>query len=133
VADSSAQSESDALLDLFDRASRVSAKVLLRWLTKSGVPLLSACVLVTLDPEETPVTVAEVAEAIGLSTDDAHRALHELRSAGYAHEENRQYVATDEGTRLHAALTSARRNAIADFLSGLDEQERRALAAAASS
>jgi predicted transcriptional regulator len=133
MAPSDAQSESDALLDLFDEASRVSGTVLLPWLTSAGVPLLAACVLVSVAPEDTPTSVAEVAKATGLSADDAHRALQQLRESGYAHEENRQYVPTEKGARLHAEFTDARREALAKFLSSLSDDRRRALTAAASS
>jgi predicted transcriptional regulator len=39
----------------------------------------------------------EVAEAIGISIDDATLALHELRSRGYVREEKRRYHPTDQG------------------------------------
>ena len=55
----------------------------------AGLPLFSACVLLVLDPKDGPMRLGEVAEAMGISTDDAARALHELRSLGYAREEKR--------------------------------------------
>jgi Mn-dependent DtxR family transcriptional regulator len=61
----------------------------------------------------------EVAEAIGISIDDATLALHELRSLGYVREEKRRYHPTDEGMRLHASLTRAPRRALTAFLSRL--------------
>jgi Mn-dependent DtxR family transcriptional regulator len=104
--------------------------VLVRWLLDAEVPLFASCVLFTLDPDDAPMSVREVAEAIGISTDDAARALHELRSLGYAREDKRRYEPTEEGRRLHASLVGARREALAAFLSGLDEEGRRDLAAA---
>jgi len=101
-----------------------------RWLLDAQVPLFAACVLFTLDPKDAPMAVGDVAEAIGISTDDAARALHELRALGYAREDNRRYEPTEEGLRLHASLQEARRDALAAFLSGLDEEARRDLAAA---
>jgi Mn-dependent DtxR family transcriptional regulator len=132
VTHSAAQSGSDALLATFDRAARSSSRPLVRWLTQSGVSLLPACALLILDPEDGPRTLGEVAEAVGISADDAAHALHELRSKGYAREENRRYMPTDEGLRLHASLASARLEALTSFLSSLAEDERRALAEAAS-
>jgi DNA-binding MarR family transcriptional regulator len=67
----------------------------------------------------------EIAEAIGISIEDAARALHELRSLGYARKEKRRYEPTEAGTRLHASLASACREALAVLLSRLSEEERR--------
>ena len=123
--------DSDAILDglvrSLDGAGRESNKVLVRWILDAEVPLLSACVLITLDPEDAPVGAGEVAEAIGISIEDAMLALHELRSLGYAREEKRRYEPTEEGMRVHASLMRARRKAIAAFLSALSEEDRRHL------
>jgi predicted transcriptional regulator len=123
----------DALVKSLDRAGRAANKALVRWLLDAEVPLFAACVLVTLEPPDSPMSVGEVAEAIGSSNDEAARALHELRSLGYAREEKRRYEPTEEGLRVHASLASARREAIATFLSDLSEDERRELAEASSS
>jgi predicted transcriptional regulator len=120
--------DSRTLADSLDRAGRAANKVLVRWLLDADVPLFAACVLFTLDPEEAPMSVGEVAEAIGISTDDAARGLHELRSLGYAREEARRYEPTEEGRRLHASLANARRKALVTFLSSLSDEERHALA-----
>jgi predicted transcriptional regulator len=120
----------DALVEHLDSAGRAQNKVLVRWLLDAEVPLFAACVLFTLDPEDAPMAVGEVAEAIGISVEDAARAVHELRSLGYAREEQRRYEPTEEGLRLHASLQRARREALAAFLSGLDEEARHDLAAA---
>jgi predicted transcriptional regulator len=84
--------------------------------------------MLMLEPEDTPITAGEVAQAIGISIDDATRALHELRSLGYAREEKRRYEATDKGTQVHGSLASARRDSLAAFVSALSEEERRRLA-----
>jgi DNA-binding MarR family transcriptional regulator len=127
-------SESDTTLDglvkSLDRAGRESNKVLVRWLLDAELPLLSACILLALDPEDAPMGAGEVAEAIGISIEDATLALHELRSLGYAREEKRRYSPTEEGMRVHASLTRARRKAIAAFLSALSEEDRRHLTSA---
>jgi DNA-binding MarR family transcriptional regulator len=115
----------DHLVRSLDRAGRASNRVLVRWLSDADVPLLSACVLFALDPEDGPVGMGDVAEAIGISVDDAARALHELRSLGYARENGRQYESTEKGERLLGSLASARREALAAFPSGLSEAERR--------
>jgi DNA-binding MarR family transcriptional regulator len=120
----------DSLVEHLDSAGREQNKVLVRWLLDAGVSLFAACVLFTLDPRDAPMSVGEVADAIGISTDDAARALHELRSLGYAREEKRRYEPTEEGLRVHASLQAARREALAAFLSGLDEEGRRDLATA---
>jgi DNA-binding MarR family transcriptional regulator len=117
----------DALVKSLDIAGRESNKALVRWLLDAEVPLLSACILITLDPEDAPMRAGEVADAIGISIEDATLALHELRSLGYAREEKRRYSPTEEGLRLHASLTRARRKAIASFLSGLSDEDRRHL------
>jgi len=65
---------------------------------------VSTCVLFTLDPQEAPMSIGDVAEAIGISVDDAAQALHELRSRGYASEEDRRYEPTEKGERLLASL-----------------------------
>jgi hypothetical protein len=49
-----------------------------------------------------PISSGEVAEAMGISTDDAAHALHDRRSLGYARKEKRLYEATAEGMQLHA-------------------------------
>lgn len=118
----------DGLVNSLDIAGRESNKVLVRWLLDAEVPLLSACILITLDPEDAPMGATEVAEAIGISIVDATLALHELRSLGYAREEKRRYSPTEQGLRVHASLTRARRKAIASFLSGLSDEARRHLA-----
>jgi hypothetical protein len=115
----------DHLVDSLDRAAREANKVLVRWLLDAEVPLLSACVLFTLDPEDAPVGMAEVAGTIGISVEDAAAALHELRSLGYAQEKSRQYEASERGDRLLASLATARRAALAAFLSSLSDAERR--------
>lgn len=120
----------DGLVRSLDGAMRACNRVLMRWLLEADVPLLSACVLLTIDPADAPLSAGEVAEMIGISVDDAVRALHELRSLGYAAEEKRRYRPTEAGMRLHASLGNARREALAAFLSGLDEDERRELAGA---
>ena len=120
----------DGLVKSLDSAGRESNKVLVRWLLDAELPLLSACIVVTLDPEDAPMRAGEVAEAIGISIDDATLALHELRSLGYAREEKRHYWPTEEGVRVHASLTRARRKAIAAFLSALSEEDRRHLSSA---
>ena len=120
----------DALVEHLDSAGRAQNKVLVRWLLDADVPLFAACVLFTLDPADAPRSLGEIAEAIGISTDDAAQAVHELRSLGYAREAARRYEPTEEGLRLHASLQAARRDALAAFLSGLDEEGRQELAAA---
>jgi DNA-binding MarR family transcriptional regulator len=122
----------DGLVERLDSAGRAYDKVLVRWLMDAGLPLFSACVLLVLDPQDGPMRLGEVAEAMGISTDDAARALHELRSLGYAREEKRLYEATAGGMQLHASLESARREALAASLSSLGEDERRELAEALS-
>lgn len=127
-------SESDTTLDglvrSIDSACRESNKVLVRWLLDTALPRLSACIVITLDPDDAPMGAGEVAEAIGISVDDATLALHELRSLGYAREEKRRYSPTEEGLRVHASLTRARRKAIAAFLSALSDEDRRHLSGA---
>jgi hypothetical protein len=81
----------DGLVRSIDSASRGSNQVLVRWLLDAELPLLSACIVITLDPEDAPMRAGEVGEAIGISTDDARLALHELRSLGYAREDKRRY------------------------------------------
>jgi predicted transcriptional regulator len=103
-----------------------------RWLLEVDVPLSAACVLFTLDPQDAPMGMGDVAETIGVSVEDAAQALKELRSLGYAREDGRQYEPTKEGERLHASLTSARRAALATFLESLTERQRRDLAQALS-
>ncbi len=120
----------EGLVKSLDRAERASNKVLVRWILDAEVPLLSACVLVTLNPEDAPLRSGEVAEAIGISIEDATHALHELRSLGYAREYNRRYEPTDKGKRIHASLANVRREALAAFLSGLNKEARRELAGA---
>jgi hypothetical protein len=65
----------EGLIKSLDIAGRESNKVLVRWLLDAEVPLLSACILITLDPEDAPLRAGEVAEAIGISIDDATLAL----------------------------------------------------------
>jgi Mn-dependent DtxR family transcriptional regulator len=86
--------------------------------------------MATLDPPDTPLTAGDVAEMVGLSSEDAVLALRELRSLGYAEEENRGYLATEEGRRVHESLAQARRDALVAFLNGLTVNERQELAAA---
>lgn len=66
------------------------------------------------------------------SSDPAARALHDLRSLGYAREEKRLYEPTGEGIQLHASLESARRQALRASLSSLGADERCELAEAVS-
>jgi hypothetical protein len=120
----------DDLVKSLDGAARESNKVLVRWLLDAELPLLSACILITLDPADAPMGSREVADAIGISIEDATLALHELRSLGYAREEKRRYFPTEGSLRVHASLTRARRKAIAAFLSALSEEDRRHLASA---
>ena len=89
--------------------------------------------MLILDPEDAPLSAGEVAEAIGISVDDATRALHELRALGYAREAKRRYEPTDKGMRAHESLAGARRDALTAFASSLSEAQRRELAAALSS
>jgi hypothetical protein len=78
----------EALVEGVDRAGRAANRVLVRWLLGTELSLLSACVLVALDPPEEPVGAREVANTIGISVEDVTHALHELRSLGYAREES---------------------------------------------
>lgn len=117
----------DELVRIIDSASRESNKILARWFLDAELPLLSACIMITLDPEDAPMRASEVAEAIDISIEDATLALHELRSLGYAREEKRHYWPTEEGLTVHASLSHARRKAIASFLSALSEDDRRHL------
>jgi DNA-binding MarR family transcriptional regulator len=120
-------SSSDPLVELFERADRATVPVTLRWLLHAEIPLLPASVMLVLDPEDAPLTAGQVAEAIGISVDDAMRALHELRSMGYAHEVGRRHEPTEKGRLAHESLAAARRNALMSFVSGLSEDERRRL------
>ena len=120
----------DGLVKSLDRAGRASNKVLVRWVLDVELPLLSACVLVTLDPDDTPMSSGDVAEAIGISVDEAIKALRELVSLGYAREDKRRYEPTDQGLQLHASLIDARREALDAFLTRLSEEEQRDLAGA---
>jgi hypothetical protein len=113
--------------ETLDRAGREADKVLVRWLVEADLPLRSSCILVTLDPDDAPMSAGEVAEAIGISIDDATRALHELRSLGYAREQRRRYEPTEKGRQLHASLTAARRKALKTFFSELSDEDRRVL------
>ena len=122
----------DGLVRSLDSAGRQSNKVLVRWLLDAELPLLSACILIALDPDDGPMGAREVAEAIGISVEDAMLVLQELRSLGYVREEKRRYSPTEEGLRVHASLTRARRKAIAAFLSALSGEARRHLTALAS-
>jgi predicted transcriptional regulator len=118
------------LPESLDQAGRVANRVLVRWLVDTGVSLLSACVLTTLHPDDAPMNGGEVAETIGISVEDAMRALSELRSLGYVREEKRRYEPTEEGRRLHESLTAARREAVGTLFSELDDQARQKLIAA---
>lgn len=118
----------DGLVESLDSAVRASNRAVARWLFDAEVPLFAACLLLTIPPPDAPMSMGEIAAAIGVSIDDAARGVHELRSLGYASENKRRYEATEEGRRVHASLTSARREALAAFLSGLGEDERYELA-----
>jgi len=120
----------DPLVEALYRARLTVNRVVVRWLLNAKIPLLSACVFVTLEPEEAPMSAGEVAAAIGISVEDATRALQELRSLGYAREEKRRYFPTDLGRETHASLARARREAMAASVAGLSEEERRNLARA---
>jgi DNA-binding MarR family transcriptional regulator len=104
--------------------------VLVRWLLGNEVALYAACALLTLQPRAAPVGIRDVADAIGISPEDAAKALSELRRRGYARETEREYEPTERGERLLASLAAARREAMATFLAGLTEKERRELAEA---
>jgi hypothetical protein len=119
----------DGLVRSLDSASRESNKILARWFLEGELPLLSACIMITLDPEAAAMR-AGGSRRIGTSIEDATLALHELRSLGYALEEKRGYWPTEEGLKVHASLTRARRKAIAAFLSALSEEDRRQLSSA---
>jgi len=110
---------SDAQLELLEAADRATKPVTLRWLLNSEIPLLAASVMLVLDPEDAPLSPGQVAEAIGISVDDAARALHELRSLGYAQEKSRRYEPTEKGLREHESLANARREALVAFVSSL--------------
>jgi hypothetical protein len=113
--------------DTLDRAAREADKVLVRWLVEADLALRSSCILVTLDPDDAPMSAGEVAQELGISIDDPIRALHELRSLGYARERHRRYEPTEKGRQLHASLTVARREALMAFFSGLSDEDRRVL------
>ena len=68
----------------------------------------------------------EVAEATGISIDAAVRGLQELCQLGYARQERRRYKRTAEGERALRSLAQARRDALAAFVAGLSESQRRA-------
>ena len=118
----------DALVDALYQAGLTVNRVVFRWLLDMDIPLLAAGVLLTLDPEDAPIGAGEVAEAIGISVNDATLALHELRSLGYAEEEKRRYSPTELGRKVHASLAEARRAALAAEVARLPEAHRRALA-----
>lgn len=120
----------DALVKVLYRTGLTVNRVVLRWLLNAEIPLLSAGVLLTLEPPDTPMSAGEVADAIGISVEDATRALHELRSLGYATEEKRRYLPTEKGRETHAALARARRQALAESVSRLSDVQRRDLARA---
>jgi DNA-binding MarR family transcriptional regulator len=118
----------DPLVETLDRADRATKPVLVRWLLNAEVPFMAASVMLILDPEDAPFTAGDVAEMIGISVDDATRALHELRSLGFAQEERRRYEPTEKGRQAHESLAGARRDALAAFVSSMSEAERRELA-----
>jgi DNA-binding MarR family transcriptional regulator len=124
--------ESDAVLnslaESLDRPAREANKALVRWLLDAELPLFATCVLFTLEPPRSPVGVREVADMLGISIEDASRALRELRGLGYVQEDKRRYEPTEEGLRVHASLASARREALAAFLASVGDDELRELA-----
>jgi hypothetical protein len=122
----------DLLVEVLERADRVSTPVVLRWILNADVPFVAASVMLVLAPDR-PRSAHDVAEEMGISVEDAARALHALRSQGYAREDKRHYEATDKGMQAHGSLVRARRDSLAAFVSTLSEQERRHLAEALTS
>ena len=120
----------EAILESLDTAGRPIARGVVRWLHEAELSFSSGSVLVTLDSQDTPMTQGEVAEATGISIDDAVRGLNELRQRGYATETGRRYQRTAEGERALESLARARRDALATFVARLSEPQRRDLAAA---
>ncbi len=118
----------DPLVEIFERADRATKPTVVRWLLNAEVPFLAASVMLMLDPEDTPVAARELAEKVGISVEDATRALHELRSMGYAQESHRRYEPTEKGLATHASLARTRRQALVEFLSSMSGEERRELA-----
>jgi hypothetical protein len=116
----------DGLDENADRALRELNKVFVRWLLGSEVPLFAACVLMSLNPHG-PLGPSEVADEIGISVDDAARAMHELRTLGYAEENERRYDLTEAGLRLHDGLRKARLEAVQAFVGTLSRDELDAL------
>ncbi len=117
----------DSLSERADRAGREFNKVLVRWLLSAEVPLFAACVMLTLTPDDAPLGPRRVADEIGISVDDAARALHELRTLGYAREKDRLYEPTEAVIRLHEELTKARREAMRAFVASLSPDDLEAL------
>ena len=120
----------EAILESLDTAGRPIARGVVRWLHEAELSFSSGSVLVTLDSQDTPMTQGEVAEATGISIDDAVRGLHELCEGGYATEHGRHYERTGDGERALESLARARRYSLATFVARLSKPQRRDLAAA---
>jgi DNA-binding MarR family transcriptional regulator len=116
-----------ALLEGLNSADLAVNRAVVRWLLDADMPVLTACVFLTMDPPEAPIGAREVAEEIGISVEDATLALHELRSLGYAREEGRRYEPTEKGLEVHASLTQVRREALGSAIATLSAEERHTL------
>src|SRR4051794_12528835 len=67
--------------------------------------------------------VSELADLAGFSLDVAYPAIHSLRSRGYVREERRQYVLSEHGKELVAALDAAHRDGIQAYVDRLNREE----------
>jgi predicted transcriptional regulator len=100
------------------------------WIEGSGLNLHQTRLLLAIAAHDEPVEIATLASEAGLSVDLAYPSVHELDRRGLTRGEHRHHMITDAGRVLVESFSASRRAAIAAFIDGMDDEQRRRLGVA---
>lgn len=108
----------------------VGARVEGSWAEAAQLSVEETRLLLLLDSCGGESSASELASMSGMSVARVYPLLHRLSARGEVEDRHRRHVLTDRGTDSIVSLKDARRKGIADYLSGLDSQERDRMATA---
>jgi hypothetical protein len=120
----------DALEVRLEDVDRVVGVRVAEWIESSGLDLHQTRLLLAIAAHDEPVEISGLASEAGLSVDLAYPSVHELDQRELTRGEHRHHVITAAGRELVESFSASRRAAIAAFIDGMDDAQRKRLGVA---